>query len=294
MSSSPSDDGPPGDFEQSFVSHLVELRDRLLYAIYGVVAVLIVLAIFPGPARLVDFMVYPIQAHLPKGASLIAVGVLAPVVVPLKILFLSALILALPWVLYQAWQFVAPGLYQHEKRLALPVIVSGYVLFLAGAAFVHFLVLGQMFHFIQNFAPTMIAVTPDISSYAETVLSLYLVFGLAFQVPVVIVLLVRFDVVTIEQLKDWRGYYIVGAAVCAAMVTPPDLVSMLALLGPMILLYEVGTVAARLYRRFTVAPEADATADGSAAAAAADAAPKADGAAQSAKDAAAPGNNKAA
>jgi sec-independent protein translocase protein TatC len=249
------DEKPSTDAEQSFVSHLVELRDRLLKSLYWVIGAVILLAIYPGPAKLVDFMILPIQPYLPEGTKLIAIGVISPVLIPLKILALSALIIALPAVLYQVWMFVAPGLYAHEKKLAIPVIVSGYLLFLIGAGFVHFFVIGQMFKFIQQFAPASINATPDISSYAETVLSLYLVFGISFQVPVVIILLVRFNMVTVKQLKEFRGYFWVGAAVISAIVTPPDLVSQIALLVPMGILYEVGLLAAGFYSKATKAPE---------------------------------------
>ena len=242
-------DSPPTDSEQSFVSHLVELRDRLLKASYFVIGAMILLAFFPGPSKLVDFMILPIQPYLPAGTKLIATSVISPVLIPLKILALSALLLALPAVLYQAWMFVAPGLYSHEKKLALPVIISGYVLFIIGAAFVHFFVIGQMFKFIQNFSPASINATPDIASYAETLISLYLVFGISFQVPVVILLLVRFNMVTVAQLREYRGYFWVGAAVISAVVTPPDLVSQIALLVPMGILYELGIIFSGVYVR---------------------------------------------
>jgi sec-independent protein translocase protein TatC len=258
-------DSPSTDSEQSFVSHLVELRDRLLKAAYWVIAAMILLAIFPGPSKLVDFMIMPIQPFLPPGTKLIATSVISPVMVPLKILGLCALLLALPAVLYQAWMFVAPGLYAHEKKLAMPIIISGYVLFLIGAGFVHFFVIGQMFKFIQNFAPASISATPDIASYAETLISLYLVFGISFQVPVVILLLVRFNMVTVKQLREYRGYFWVGAAVISAVVTPPDFVSQIALLVPMGILYELGIIFSGVYTRASKAPVAGAEADAAAA-----------------------------
>lgn len=245
----------PNDTEQTFVQHLVELRDRLLYCIYGVVAAAILLAIWPGPSGLIDFIAQPIRAHMPPGTKLIAVGVFSPFFVPLKVLLMCAVLLALPWLLYQVWAFVAPGLYEHEKKLAMPIIVFGSVLAFIGIAFVQFFVLDKMFGFIQQFTPESVAATPDIASYVETILSLYLAFGLAFQVPIVVMLLVRFKMTTIEKLKEFRGYFIVLAFVIAAIFTPPDVVSQLALAIPMCILYEVGIWAARVYSKSSAVPD---------------------------------------
>jgi sec-independent protein translocase protein TatC len=170
--------------EQPFVQHLVELRDRLLYCLYGLITGLALLAVWPGPSRLIDWVALPIRAHMPVDAKLIAVGVFSPFFVPLKVLMMAAFLLALPWLMYQMWAFVAPGLYQHEKRFALPLIVLGSGLAYLGIAFVQFLVLDKMFAFIQAFAPASVAATPDVASYVEAILSLYLAFALAFQVPV--------------------------------------------------------------------------------------------------------------
>ncbi|GAA4328986.1 twin-arginine translocase subunit TatC [Variovorax defluvii] len=241
--------------EQPFVAHLMELRDRLLYCVYGLVVAGILLAIWPGPAGLIDVVAIPIRAHMPPDAKLIAVGVFSPFFVPLKVLLMAAVLLALPWLMYQAWMFVAPGLYSHEKKFALPLIIFGSFLAYAGIAFVQFFVLDKMFGFIQHFTPASVAATPDIASYVESILSLYLAFGVAFQVPIVVMLLVRFDMVTIEKLKAFRGYFIVLAFVVAAVLTPPDVVSQLALAVPMCLLYEVGIVAARYFSKHTRAPE---------------------------------------
>lgn len=247
----------PNDTEQTFVQHLVELRDRLLYCIYGVIAAAILLAIWPGPSGLIDFIAQPIRAHMPPGTKLIAVGVFSPFFVPLKVLLMCAVLLALPWLLYQVWAFVAPGLYEHEKKLAVPIIVFGSALAFVGIAFVQFFVLDKMFGFIQQFTPESVAATPDIASYVETILSLYLAFGLAFQVPIVVMLLVRFKMTTIEKLKEFRGYFIVLAFVIAAIFTPPDVVSQLALAIPMCVLYEVGIWAARVYAQSSKAPDSD-------------------------------------
>ena len=230
--------------EQPFVAHLVELRDRLLHAVYGLAAALVLLAIWPGPSVLIDWLALPIRAHMPAHAQLIATGVLSPVLVPMKVLLMASVLLALPWLIYQAWAFVAPGLYQHEKRFALPLIIFGSLQAYVGIGFVQFFVLDKMFAFIQQFTPVSVAATPDISSYVETILGLYIAFGLAFQVPVVVILLVKVGLVTIEKLQAFRGYFIVLAFVVAAVVTPPDVISQLALAVPMCLLYEVGILSA--------------------------------------------------
>jgi len=219
--------------EQPFVAHLVELRDRLLYCIYGIVAAIAVLAIWPGPNGLIDFIAQPIRAHMPHDAKLIAVGVFSPFFVPLKVLLLVAVLAVLPWLMYQLWAFVAPGLYSHEKKFAMPLIIFGSLLAYAGIAFVQFFVLDKMFGFIQGFTPASVAATPDIASYVEAILGLYIAFGLAFQVPIVVMLLVRFNLVTTDKLKEFRGYFIVVAFIVAAVVTPPDVISQLALAVPM-------------------------------------------------------------
>ncbi len=243
--------------EQPFVAHLIELRDRLLYCVYGLVVAGAILAFFPGPSGLIDLIAQPIMAHMPPGAKLIAVGVFSPFFVPLKVLLMGAVLLALPWLMYQIWMFVAPGLYSHEKKFALPLILIGSLLAYVGIAFVQLFVLDKMFLFIQKFTPASVAATPDIASYVESILSLYIAFGLAFQVPIVVILLTRFNIVTIEKLKDFRGYFIVVAFVVAAVVTPPDVISQLALAVPMCLLYEVGIIAAKYLNKYSKTPDAE-------------------------------------
>jgi sec-independent protein translocase protein TatC len=250
--------------EQPFVEHLKELRDRLLYCVYGLVIAGILLAIWPGPGGLIDWISKPIMAHMPPGAKLIATGVFSPFFVPLKVLMMGSFLLALPWVLYQLWMFVAPGLYKHEKLFALPLIMFGSLLAYTGLAFVQFFVLDKMFEFIQKFTPASVAATPDIASYVESILSLYIAFALAFQVPIVVMLLTRFNIVTIEKLKEFRGYFVVVAFVIAAVVTPPDVISQLALAIPMCILYEVGLFFSKYYIKFSKKPddkEADKPAD---------------------------------
>ncbi|TSE36008.1 twin-arginine translocase subunit TatC [Tepidimonas charontis] len=250
--------------EQPFVAHLMELRDRILYALAGVGVCMVLLAIWPGPSGLIDFIAQPIRAHMPPEARLIAVGVFSPFFVPLKVLMMAGLLMALPWVIYQVWAFVAPGLYSHEKRFALPLIVIGSALAYLGIAFVQFFVLDKMFAFIQGVTPASVNATPDIASYVEAILSLYLAFGLAFQVPVVVMLLVRFDMVTIDKLKSFRGYFIVVSFIIAAVVTPPDVISQIALAVPMCLLYELGIIGARWFVRATRAPDDEAAEGGAA------------------------------
>lgn len=241
--------------EQPFVQHLMELRDRLVYAFIGLAVCMAALAIWPGPGGLIDLIAVPIKAHMPPDAKLIAVGVFSPFFVPLKVLAMAALLMSLPWWMYQLWAFVAPGLYSHEKRFAVPLIVLGSALAYIGIGFVQFFVLDKMFGFIQKFTPASVAATPDIASYVEAILSLYLAFGLAFQVPIVVVLLVKMGLVTIQKLKDFRGYFIVLAFVVAAVVTPPDVISQLALAVPMCLLYEMGIWGARWFVKKPVEEE---------------------------------------
>jgi sec-independent protein translocase protein TatC len=241
--------------EQPFVAHLVELRDRLIKAAIAVGIAIAILALYPGPAALYDILAAPLVVALPKGATMIATSVISPFMVPLKIMMVAAFLLALPFVLWQVWAFVAPGLYRHEKKLVLPLVVSSTLLFFVGVAFCYFFVFGQVFKFIQSFAPKSITAAPDIEAYLDFVLSMFLAFGLAFEVPIVVIVLARMGIVSIEKLKAFRSYFIVVAFVVAAVVTPPDVVSQLALAIPMCLLYEIGIWAAQLFIRHTQAPE---------------------------------------
>ncbi len=232
--------------EQPFVAHLIELRDRLVRSIIAIGVVFAILSFFPGPAALYDLLARPLVAQLPAGSHLIATNVISPFIVPLKITLLAAFLVALPYVLYQLWAFIAPGLYSHEKRLVLPLVVSSTVLFLAGVAFSYFIVFGRVFHFIQTFAPKSVNVAPDIEAYLGFVLTMFLAFGATFEVPIVVVVLTRMGVVSVAKLREFRAYFIVVAFIVAAVITPPDMVSMLALAIPMCLLYEVGLWAAAL------------------------------------------------
>jgi sec-independent protein translocase protein TatC len=245
---------PGTEEEQSFLTHLVELRSRLLKAVAAVLLVLV--ALLPFSKRVYALLAQPLVEHLPVGGSMIATEVASPFLVPLKLCFFVALFLAMPVVLYQLWAFVSPGLYRHEKRLAMPLLASAVVLFYIGCAFAYFLVLPAVFTFTTGIAPEGVAVMPDISRFLDFALMLFLAFGLCFEVPVALIILVAIGVVTPAQLAANRSYAIVGAFVVSAIVTPPDVLSMLMLAIPMCLLYELGILVARaIVRR---AAEADA------------------------------------
>ncbi|NHZ44114.1 twin-arginine translocase subunit TatC [Massilia aquatica] len=241
--------------EETFISHLVELRDRLVKACIGIAIVCAALMMWPGPAHIYDIIAQPMIAALPVGSKMIATGVIAPFLVPMKVTLVLSIIMALPWVFYQMWAFIAPGLYQHEKRLVLPLVVSSSLLFMSGVAFCYFFVFGRVFKFISDFSPASIAVTPDIENYLDFVISMCLAFGATFEVPVVVVILVRMGIVSVAKLKELRPYVIVGAFVIAAIVTPPDIVSQFALALPMWVLFELGLLIAPVFVRATQAPE---------------------------------------
>ena len=229
--------------EDTFISHLVELRDRLLRALIAIGIVFVCL--FPFASELYDLLASPMMATLPAGSKMIATGVITPFLIPVKVAAMMAFILALPYVLYQAWAFVAPGLYSHEKKLVVPLVIASTVLFILGIAFCYFVVFGVVFAFVNSIAPASITVAPDIEQYLNFVLTMFLAFGVTFEVPVVVILLARFGIVTLEQLKNIRPYFIVGAFVISAVVTPPDVISQLLLAIPMCLLYELGLFLAR-------------------------------------------------
>ncbi|AZW16855.1 twin-arginine translocase subunit TatC [Bordetella hinzii] len=234
--------------QESFMSHLVELRSRLLKAAGSVLVVFLVLFAYPGASAIYDVLAQPMLASLPQGTRMIATGVITPFMVPVKVTMMAAFIVSLPIVLYQAWAFVAPGLYRHEKRLALPLILSSTLLFLLGMAFCYFFVFRTVFHFIATFAPQSITPAPDIEAYLSFVMTMFLAFGITFEVPVAVVLLVKTGLVEVEKLRQARGYVVVGAFVIAAIVTPPDVVSQFMLAVPLCLLYEVGLICARMIK----------------------------------------------
>ncbi len=244
------------DVQDTFISHLVELRNRIMKAAAAVLAVAFILFfVWPGPAAIYDFIARPMMESLPTGSKMIATGIIDPFLVPMKVTLLVSLVLALPWVLYQIWAFVAPGLYAHEKRLIAPLVISSSLLFVTGIAFCYFFVFGKVFKFIGEFAPQSISVAPDIGNYIDFVMTMCLAFGVTFEVPVVVVVLVRMGLVSIEKLREIRGYVAVGVAVVAAVVTPPDAMSMMFLAVPMYLLYEIGLLVAPFFARITQAPE---------------------------------------
>ena len=240
--------------EQPFVTHLVELRDRLVRAFIAIGVCAIALGIWPGPAALYDLLAQPLVASMPEGGKLIATNVISPFLVPMKILLMASFLLALPVVLYQVWAFVAPGLYSHEKKLVLPLVISSTLLFFMGVAFCYFFVFGQVFKFIQGFAPKSITAQPDIEADLSFVLTMFIAFGAAFEVPVVVVVLARMGLVSIEKLKAFRSYFVVIAFIIAAVLTPPDVVSQLALAIPMCILYEAGIWAAQIFIKHTQPP----------------------------------------
>lgn len=245
--------------EQSFISHLVELRQRLVRAALAVLAVFLCLT--PFMKQIFDLLSRPMMVALPEGTKLLATGVITPFMVPLKLTMFTAFVIALPYVLYQTWAFVAPGLYKHEKRLAAPIIVSSVGMFLLGMTYCYFIVFGFVFKFIAGFAPASVAVAPDIEAYFSFVLGMFLAFGLAFEMPVVVVLLARFGIASLDALRKARPYVIVGAFIVAAIFTPPDVLSQLLLAIPLCLLYELGLQIAR----FLVKPAPAAGADEAAA-----------------------------
>ena len=244
--------------QDTFVSHLVELRDRLIKALIAFAVVFGILMIWPGAGAIYDFLAAPLTHALPAGTKMIATGVITPFMVPLKVGAMVAFVIALPVILYQAWAFVAPGLYQHEKKFALPLVIASTILFIVGIAFCYYFVFGKVFSFINDFAPKSITPAPDIEAYLNFVLTMFVAFGVTFEVPIVVIVLVAFNIVTLEKLKAWRSYVIVGAFVIAAVVTPPDVLSQLLLAIPMCILYEVGLFCARFVAKPQTRAQADA------------------------------------
>lgn len=235
--------------QDTFVSHLVELRNRIVKAGLAWLVVLIPLITPPWflANKLYDILAQPMMDALPAGSKMIATGIVTPFFIPLKIAMFAALIVALPVILYQAWAFVAPGLYKHEKRFVLPLVISSSVLFLCGIAFCYFLVFKMVFTFIAQLAPATVTVQPDIENYFGFVMQMFLAFGMAFETPVVVVVLAATGLVSIDTLREVRRYVIVGAFIVAAVVTPPDVPSQLSLAIPLCLLYELGIILARFF-----------------------------------------------
>jgi sec-independent protein translocase protein TatC len=239
----------PAGEEQSFISHLVELRERLLKAIAAVLIVLV--ALLPFADRLYHFIAEPLLQRMPQGAHMVAIDVASPFMTPVKLAAVAAFFLAMPAVLYQLWRFVAPGLYGHEKRLAVPLLLSSVVMFYLGCAAAYYVVLPKVFTFLLGITPQGVAMMTDIGHYLDFVLTMFFAFGLCFEVPVVVFLLAALGWVNVAQLTRQRPYVILGAFVIAAIVAPPDVLSMLMLAIPMCLLYELGVLAVRLFVRRT-------------------------------------------
>ena len=236
--------------QDTFISHLIELRDRVMRALGAVLVLFVVFAfLWPGAGAIYDFLAAPLMLALPEGTKMIATGVITPFMVPMKVAALVAFLVALPYVLFQAWAFVAPGLYEHEKKLAFPIVIASTVLFILGVAFCYYLVFGQVFTFVHGFAPKSITPAPDIEAYFSFVITMFIAFGVTFEIPIVVILLVRSGVVSVEKLRDARPYVIVGAFVVSAVVTPPDVLSQFMLAVPMCVLYEAGLFFARFVSR---------------------------------------------
>jgi len=246
--------------QDSFLSHLIELRQRLVRVLAAVLVVCLLL--LPWSREIYAILAHPLMASLPKGGQMIATDVIGPFLVPLKVTLLVGFVVALPYVLYEAWAFVAPGLYMHEKKLVLPLVVASFTLFLVGMSFAYFLVFPIVFKFMASVAPEGVAWMTDIDKYFSFVLTTFIAFGVTFEVPVVVIVLVRAGIVSIDKLKEIRPYVIVGAFVVGAIFTPPDVISQVLLALPLWLLYEVGIVIARFLSRPAGAAEEEPEPDG--------------------------------
>jgi len=228
---------------ESFISHLIELRNRLLRAIIGWLVVFV--ALFPFADKLYSLLAAPLLSKLPQGAQMIATAVTTPFFVPMKVTMLTAFLVALPWMIYQCWAFIAPGLYAHEKRLIRPLLAAAIALFFVGMAFAYFVVFPVVFSFLVGSAPQGVTVMTDIAEYLDFVIGLFVAFGFAFEVPIAVVLMALMGWVSLDQLKESRSYVIVGAFVLGAIFTPPDIVSQCMLAVPLWLLYELGLLVVR-------------------------------------------------
>ena len=243
------------DQELSFIEHLVELRSRLLKACAAVFVIL--LFMLPFARKLYAVLAEPLTAVLPEGSSMIAIDVASPFLTPFKLALLLSLILAIPFVLYQLWAFVAPALYREEKRLARPLLYTSVLLFYAGCAFAYFVVFPLVFGFFTRVAPEGVTVMTDISKYLDFVITLFLAFGLAFEVPIATIILVATGVTTVDKLKKMRAYVVVGAFALGMLLTPPDVISQTLLALPMWALFEIGLILSRFLLPHRARPEAE-------------------------------------
>jgi sec-independent protein translocase protein TatC len=242
--------------EESLMSHLIELRSRVMKASIALLGVFAILILYPGQKEIFNLLFNPMVQAL-AGGKIIVTDPIDSFMIPIKLTLLVSFFMALPVVLYQVYGFIGPGLYKHEKRLAVPVIVSATVLFFCGVAFCHFVVFAKVFTFFREIAPDVVAYTPDIAKVFGFVTTMFLAFGITFEIPVVVVLLVRMGLISVEKLREIRGYVIVGAFIIAAIVTPPDVLSQLMLAIPMVLLYELGVVVAAVVGKGAARSDAD-------------------------------------
>ena len=240
---------------ETFLSHLIELRNRLLWSVIAVGIVF--LCLVPWAKDIYHVISAPMLAQLPQGGRMIATEITSPFFIPFKVTFLSAVVITLPFLLYQAWAFVAPGLYVHEKRLVAPLIIASTLLFFCGMAFAYFAVFPTVFRVMQAFTPEGVEWMPDIGTYLSFVMNMFIAFGVTFEVPIAVILLVRMGVVTVAKLREMRPYIIVGAFIVAAVVTPPDVTSQILLAAPLCLLYEVGILVASMMAPAKREDEAD-------------------------------------
>jgi len=239
---------------ETLLSHLIELRDRILRMFLAIFVVFLVL--FPFANQIYTFLAKPLMVHLPEGTSMIAIEVAAPFLIPFKLVLLLAVVLAIPYILYQFWAFIAPGLYKHEKRLAMPLVVSSTLLFYLGMAFAYFVVFPLIFAFFTATAPEGVAVMTDISRYLDFVIMLFIAFGIAFEVPIATILLVSMGATTPEKLARKRPYVIVGTFVIGMILTPPDIISQTLLALPMWVLFEIGLLLSRMMEKRKAAERA--------------------------------------
>jgi sec-independent protein translocase protein TatC len=242
----------PSDQETSFVSHLIELRTRLIHALVGMLAIF--LPLVPFANDIYSLIAQPLLVHMPEGTSMVAIEVISPFLTPLKLTLMLSVFISIPWIFYQVWRFIAPGLYNHEQRIALPLVCAATFLFYAGMLFAYFVVMPLIFQFLTATAPEGVAVMTDISKYLDFTLTLFFAFGMAFQVPIATFLLVKTGVSTPQSLADKRPYIIVGAFVVGMLLTPPDVISQTLLALPMWLLFEIGLL---MSKRFIPQAEAE-------------------------------------
>ena len=233
--------------EMTFVQHLVELRDKLLHSVIAIL--LIFIGIFPFANEVYGFIAAPIINVLPADTNIIAIGVISPFLTPLKMALIFSVYLAMPYLLFQIWSFIAPALYKHEKQMIVPLIVSSTILFYAGILFSFYVVFPVIFGFLSSVGPSIVDFTPDIQYYLDFVLKVSFAFGVAFEVPIATILLIMFNITTVEKLKNNRPYVIIGAFVLGMLLTPPDIISQALIAIPMWLLFEAGLIFAPMFKR---------------------------------------------